>query len=392
MTITVFSFITSVLLCNVYIIFISLIRGHSSFLIRFSPAPLTFMIIAGIFRLICFVEFPVTIVIGSEVILPAIFDFFTIQLLNTYNDAVIVHIYDVLIGIWIIGSIYNLQRYLHQSIRLNKSIRSVQGIDDMGIISCMDMILSKSRKSAKIKIIQSDEISIPMIAGFFRPVILLPDIEFSDNELKNILLHEWTHFLHKDAWVKLSMYLISSIFWWNPFVHLLRYELNHILEIQCDLNITSKMDKEARIDYLSSILKVIRETDKNISLHTIPMNCAALVSTNKTKKIEQRFRLVLDYDSCKKQRILPVFLLCVVILLSIFASYIIVLQPIYSPSVESSNEEIFDINPENSYLIVNENGTYSLYSDGKYRCDITKINEAPFSSLPIKYSNKNDSD
>ncbi|HAQ40096.1 MAG TPA: hypothetical protein DCM73_04190 [Clostridiales bacterium] len=194
MTVTVFSFITSVLLCNVYIIFISLIRRRDSFLIRFSPVPLVFIIAAGIFRLICFVEFSDTIVIGSEVILPAIFDFFTMQLISAYNNAVMIHIYDVLIGIWIIWSIYNLQSYVRQSIKLSKSIRSVQGTDDMKIISCMDNILAESHKSTKIKIIQSGEISIPIIAGFFRPVIYLPNIYFSDDELKNILLHEWTHF------------------------------------------------------------------------------------------------------------------------------------------------------------------------------------------------------
>jgi len=248
----------------------------------------------------------------------------------------------------------------------------------------MDDILSERRKNTKVKIIQTAEISIPMITGFFKPVICLPSLQFSDKELKNILLHEWIHFLHKDTWVKLTMYLISSVFWWNPFVHILRRELNHILEIQCDLSLTSQMDEEARISYLNSILKVIRAARKNSSFHTIPMNCAAMASTNKTKKIEQRFSLVLDYDSDRKQRMLPVLLLSTMILLSLFASYKVVIQPRTLSTVKAGYEETFTITPESSYLTENKNGTYSLYADGKYRCDITKIDEEPFSSLPIK--------
>jgi len=379
MTVTFFSFITSILLCNVFIIFIAFMRRRNSFLIRFSLVPLALLIAAVIIRLVCFVEFPYTAVVGSEIILPAVLDFFTIQLLNAYNGAVTIHIYDVLLAVWVIGSVYNLQKYVRQSIRFNKSISSIRGTEDMRIISCMYEILAESRKNAEVKIIQSEEIRIPMISGFFRPVIYLPVMQLSDDELKNILLHEWTHFLRKDAWIKLSMCLISLVFWWNPFVHLLKHELNHILEIQCDLSITSQMNEKARINYLESILSVIRAAGENNFCHTIPADCTALVSTNKPNKIEQRFNLVLDYGSGKKQRIFPTVLLCALILVILFVSYNIVIQPRTFSTAKAGYEETFTITPENSYLTINGDGTYSLYSDGTYRCDIPQINEEPFS-------------
>lgn len=384
MTVTLFSVITSILLCNVYIIIIALMRRNDGFIIRFSLVPVALLIAAGIFRMICFVEIPDAVVLGSDNIFPAVLNFLDMRLFTAYNSNIAIRIYDVLIAVWIAGSIYNLLKYVHQSIRLYRSIHAVPSTHDMRIISCINEILAESCKNTKVKIIQSREISIPMITGYFKPVICLPDIQFSDDELKNILLHEWTHFLHKDAWAKLSVYLISSVFWWNPFVHMLRRDLNHILEIQCDLSITSQMDEESRINYLDSILKVIRTAGKSTLPRTLPMNCAALISTNKTKKIEQRFNLVLDYDSGRKQHIFPVLLLCTMILLSFYASYNIVIQPMYQPTTEAGYEETFTITPENSYLTVNENGTYSLYADGKYRFDIEKIDEEPFSSLPIK--------
>jgi beta-lactamase regulating signal transducer with metallopeptidase domain len=384
MTVTLFSVITSMLLCNVYIIFIAFMRQHNSFLIRFSLVPLALLIATGVFRLICFVEIPGAAVIGSDNIFPAVLKIVNMRLFTIFNNNIAIHIYDILIAAWILGSIYNLLKYVHQSNKLYKSVNAVPPTDDMRIISCMDEVLAENRKNTKVKIIKSAEINIPMIAGLLKPVICLPDIQFSDDELKNILLHEWTHFLQKHAWVKLSMYLICSVFWWNPFVHILRRELNHILEIQCDLSITSKMDEEARINYLDIILKIIRISGKSALTHTLPMNCAALVSTNKAKKIEQRFNLVLDYDSGKKQHMFPVFLLCTFILLFSLASYKVVIQPMYYPTTEAGYEETFSITPENSYLTINEDGTYSLYTDDKYRCDIEKIDVEPFSSLPIK--------
>lgn len=383
MTVTLFSVITSILMFNAYIIVIAFMRQNNSFLIRFSLVPLALLIVAGIFRMIYFVEIPDAAVIGSDNIFPAVLKFLNMRLFTAYNGSIAVHIFDVLIAVWILGITYNLLKYVHQSNKLYKSINAVSPTDDMRIISCMDEILAKSRNNTKIKIIKSEEISIPMITGFLKPVICLPDTQFSDDELKNILLHEYTHFLHKHTWIKLSMYLICSVFWWNPFVHILRRELNHILEIQCDLSITSKMDEEARINYLSIILKVIK-TAKNTLPQAIPMNCAAMVTTSNSKKIEQRFKLVIDYNSGKKQNMLPIFLLCTFILFFSLASYRFIVQPRYQPTVEAGYEETFSITPQNSYLTVNEDGTYSLYSDGKYRCDIEKIDVEPFSSLPIK--------
>ncbi len=284
MTVTLFSVITSILLCNIYIIIIAFMRQRNSFIIRFSLIPLALLIVAGIMRLICFVEFPNTTVLGSEIIFPEILNFLNIQLFAAYNCAFAIHIYDILLIVWIIGSIYNFQKYLRQSLQLNKSISAIHGTQDMRIISCMNDILSESHKNTKVKIIQSEEIIIPMITGFFKPVICLPKVQYSDNELRNILLHEWTHFLHKDALVKLSMYLVSSVFWWNPFVHILKRELNHILEIQCDLSITSQMNKQSRIRYLESIIKVIRAANKSALLHTIPMNWQLLSAQIKPKK------------------------------------------------------------------------------------------------------------
>lgn len=384
MTVTLFSVITSILLCNVYITSITLMRRHNRFILRFSLIPLALLIVAGIFRIVFVIEFPDTIVIGSEIILPAIINFLSIELFRVYSGNITIHIYDLLLGIWIIGSIYNFHKYVHQSIKLYSSFHSLPSTYDMQTIACINEILAENHKNINIKIIKSEEIIIPMITGYFKPIICLPDIQFSDDELKNILLHEWTHFLHKDAWVKLFVYLISVVFWWNPFVHILKQELNHILEIQCDLSITSKMNEESRVNYLESILKIIKSSRKSALPQTIPMNCAALVSTNKTKKIEQRFTLVLGYDSNKKQHIFQVMLLCSMILLSFLASYKVVIQPRTFSPVKAGYEETFTITPENSYLTANENGTYSLYADGIYRFDISEIDEEPFSSLPIK--------
>jgi hypothetical protein len=164
MTVTPFSVITSILLCNVFFIVIALLRKRNSFIINFSLIPLILLIVSGIIRLIYFVEFPNAIVIESHKIFPAIMDFFNKQLFIVYND-ISIHIHDLLIAVWFIGGIYNLLKYVHQSISLYHSVNAISGTNDIRIVSCMDEIIAKSYKNTKVKIIQSREITVPMMPG-----------------------------------------------------------------------------------------------------------------------------------------------------------------------------------------------------------------------------------
>jgi len=378
MTITVFSFVTSLLLFNVYIFLIAVIRPRNIFLFRFGIIPIMLLIAACIFRLVFFVELPSSTVLQSEVIYPVILNFFTAKVFK-------VHVYELVIAVWVIGSIYYIQKYIHQLVFLNKLANSVRETQDMRIISCMDKLLAESGKNTKVKIVQSHEISIPMITGFLKPVIYLPYTDFSDGDLRNILMHEWTHFLYKDAWAKLFISLISSVFWWNPFVHILKNELNQTLELRCDLSIISRMDNENRLIYLESIVKIIKDANNNklYKSHS-SMGSTALVAINKDENILQRFNFVLNYDTSKNRNMFSSAIVCIFILLSFIASYGFVVQPAHHNPTITEYEDVFSIKPENAYLMLNGDGTYSVYSDNQFRFNIDKINSEPFLSLPIK--------
>lgn len=378
MIITVFSFVTSLLLFNVYIFLIAVIRPRNIFLFRFGIIPVVLLIAACVFRLIFFVELPFSKVLTSEVIYPAILSLFTAEILG-------MQVYELLVSVWIAGSAYYLYKYVHQLFFLGKLANALVETQDKRILSCMNEIVRASGKNTKVKVIQSNQIAVPMITGFFKPVIYLPNTDFSDIDLKNILSHEWTHFLHKDAWIKLSVNLISIIFWWNPFVHILKNELSQTLELRCDLGVISRMEHTNRLIYLESIVKIIKYANNNNlhKLHTTD-GTAALVIVKRDEKILQRFNMVSNYEICRKRNMLSSSVVCALIVLSFIASYGVVLQPLYHPTAEIAEEESFGIEAENTYLVLNEDGTYSLYMDGEYVSIIKYRNVEPFVSLPVK--------
>ncbi|QIB70307.1 M56 family metallopeptidase [Aminipila butyrica] len=385
MGITVFSFMMSVIWFNIFIAMISFIRLRSSFILNFSLAPLLFLVATCFFRLLCSFELPITFVIHSVWIFPTIIDFLTISRFSIWNNGIDLSLLNLLMILWALGSIYFLQVYMRQSIQLMKIIRTGEETQDKQLLSCLKQIQETAQQNTKVKFIRASWITVPMVTGFFKPTIFLPDISFTDAELQSILLHEWNHFLNKDTWIKLYMCLISIIFWWNPFIYILKVNLNHILEIRCDLKLTNQMSDDNRLEYLKSITKIIKfqlSLKENSEYDKLP-TMSFLVSTNNMKKIEQRFMLVLDNQPTKKRKVSSI-LVYVTIFLLFLVSYMFVLQPAYEPTVEAGYEQSFSISAENAYIKNNSDGTYSLYVNNQYQFNITDISEEPFLSLPIK--------
>ncbi len=110
---------------------------------------------------------------------------------------------------------------------------------------------------ADISIRYSPEISSPLLAGIFRPVILLPtDINewTSAEEKAAIIRHEAAHVARRDHFILPFQNLLKSIFFFHPLV---RYALNQLSferESACDERVLSS--GIAPENYTEAILKV----------------------------------------------------------------------------------------------------------------------------------------
>lgn len=95
----------------------------------------------------------------------------------------------------------------------------------------------------------------PMGIGVFKKRILLPRQDYTEQELRYILLHEETHFAHHDQLIKMLMQILCCIFWWNPFVYLLQKAVSQMLEIRCDREVAQSADKAEYMEVLLALVK-----------------------------------------------------------------------------------------------------------------------------------------
>ena len=103
-----------------------------------------------------------------------------------------------------------------------------------------------------------DDISTPMMLGFVKRMILLPDKSYSNDELEVIMKHEMTHWRRHDIWYKLLLVIVSAVHWFNPIVHLMVRCASRDLEYSCDEIVVKNTDSEYKKNYASVILKTMR--------------------------------------------------------------------------------------------------------------------------------------
>ena len=132
--------------------------------------------------------------------------------------------------VWVMGSICFLLAhigfYLFHIRFLKKSAESGLGPEQ-------SILLEQVRKDMHIRrdipVRISSHAEGPMILGLFRPVLILPQMKLTQQQLTFIFRHELAHYKRRDLWIKWMFLLVQSVHWFNPLVHILaKLSLIHI--------------------------------------------------------------------------------------------------------------------------------------------------------------------
>ena len=107
----------------------------------------------------------------------------------------------------------------------------------------------------------------PMLMGFAKPVIVLPQHFYGEQELTLILCHELVHYKLHDLWYKLLLLMANGVHWFNPLVWLMVRQANRDVEQVCDEFVVRNQDLDYRKAYSMTILNAMAN-QKGIALST----------------------------------------------------------------------------------------------------------------------------
>lgn len=365
MSITLFSFLSSILWSSVLIIGIFCFRKLRHFQTSFGLWTLVFLYLFCIIRAILPLELPYVVELGIENVYPQIYRFLT----TSYSLGANVHfsVLTVLCLIWIAVSLILFIRYLY--IYRKASRRIMQYVAQCGEreYEMLDAVKQTTGQSVNIKLYSVPNISIPFGIGIFSKAILLPQHEYLDKELYFILLHEYTHFLNRDTLMKVMVSGFRCIFWWNPVVYLLSKDLEQTLEMKCDIAATKGISRKEKAEYLRTIVNVMKQCTET---KAIPYVSTALCKSESGLDIKERFEMVIHADT--KQSNTGFSLVMLFICASIFViSYIFIPQPAFNPPA-STNPNVIDFDSSDTYIVHTKDGIYWLCIPGQEPKELSK--------------------
>lgn len=261
-------------------------------------------------------------------------------------------------GIWIVGAVFFVMKWSWGYFRGKRSLQRLLEHSKKQESGILEQIQKQCGHVMTAEVWKSADVDIPMGVGIFKKRILIPDKDYSHQQLYCILCHEYTHFRNRDIETKILLQLLCCVFWWNPCSYLLLREIDQILEIRCDLAVTKVMERKEKSVYLETILRILQEgMGRDGSKTKLPS--AMLFQQGKNREVLERFQIVKDAKESKRSIIggcAAAVFLCILLC----GSYRFQFQAAFSsPEVKGSVTET-DI-----YLIDNKDGTYTIVMKDK---------------------------
>ena len=323
-----FSVLMSLIFSSLYIVAIAFLRKRDKFIISFNVLPLMFLIVLTILRVLINVELKYARSVNSYIILPNLVDL----LRKPLHLGLDINLAELILFIWIAGASLVFAKSLYSYRGFKKQLKGFSKLSLKEDRVRLEELKASLGLKKNISIYRSEEIKVPIVVGIVENTIYLPKIYIEDKDLDNILLHELNHVVSRDNLKKILILLLKIIFWWNPFIYLFNDNIDHIMEIQCDLRTTLAMEKSSRQDYLASILSIIKATKNKPGRQTVYSNLqVSSLYSSEGEKLKQRFNIVLNYKKNPKVRNRKKAVFYISATAIFILSYVFTLKPVYLP-------------------------------------------------------------
>lgn len=260
--------------------------------------------------------------------------------------------------IWIAGALVMLVRFLRDHLVFHHWVvwESINVTEDEHYSRLLDEICGDSPNP--FCVFELSGLKVPMLYGVFHPRILIPmGMELQEEELRYLLSHETAHHFHHDIIIKLGVSLLTIVYWWNPACHVLKGQLDAVLEMRVDDYVTDDTFESKR-GYLRCLVHVAEEqTEQGTKYIKVPENSIALFNPKHYNTLTHRFN-VMSGKPKSYARFLHISALVLTIGVYVF-SYAFIFEARYlAPDKDLA---LFDSVGSYTYMVLTEDNTYEVY-------------------------------
>ena len=225
---------------------------------------------------------------------------------------VIVNYCKVFVPLWGIGAIivltYIILSVLRVRHRFREAFRCPAGVQTIFDDLKSELLLERS----PLQLVQCYRAEGPCTVGVLKPRIILSVEEYSEDELRVILLHEMIHYKQKDIVLKLLSYYMLMIHYFNPVAWLLFLKVQKWSEFVCDFKASKHFDGIS--SYFNVILRIAMEKPSKSGL-------VSHLAKNSHELKERAIRLRRNTEMKRRSRLSAVLVLCTAFMLSSTSVY-----------------------------------------------------------------------
>lgn len=184
-----------------------------------------------------------------------------------------------------VTSYHSFVRYVHTGTRR---------IEDERFLAVYKEVSTEAGLKKPLPIYANQLVASPMLVGIFRPIIIIPELEIDDAELRHVFWHELTHYRRLDIFYKWLTQIAVCLHWFNPLVYLISREINRDCELSCDEAIISGLDENGRLRYGDTLLSTLK-TDGTYSDAIV-----SLTLSENTELLKERLAAILSFKKKSK--------------------------------------------------------------------------------------------
>ena len=224
----------------------------------------------------------------------------------------------VIFKIWCAGFILGMVYIFMSYAACLKKVNKYTNVKDKRVIDILQKCKSNMNIKKDINVVQGLNIKSPAIFGMFKPKILMPLAvikNMDDDDIKNIFLHELSHYKKKDILVNYVIRITRVIYWFNPIIWYFTNEMKKDMELSCDSIALNYIESEKTKEYGYTMIDLIKYS-KFVKKSRV--NMAVGISVD-AKYMTKRISMIKKFERISPKAIVSsiiVFCFCILIMLT----------------------------------------------------------------------------
>lgn len=205
---------------------------------------------------------------------------------------------------WLIGLALYLLIYAGTYLTVRRRIRTNSKAIESGpwLTNFQALRENGSLSEIQIGLVSSTWMKQIGTIGVMNKTIVVPEYlldKLDASEINIILRHELTHIRQNDVRLKIRMFILCSLNWFNPLVYHLNETLNEWIELSCDEDMLQYADSAYRHAYIKALLKIMEEQRAQEELKCFKA-VAYFQNGRKIKYVKRRMNCIMKKREIKK--------------------------------------------------------------------------------------------